>query len=406
MSSQTLRTVNPTTVVVAGCLISLIGYGVRGDFGLFLQPIQETRGWSRETFALALAVQNLLWGLGQPFAGAIADRFGSARVLIAGSLLYAAGVAGSSLMVTPLGFNLVMGVAVGFGLSGASFMIVLGALTRLLPPEKRSWALGLGTAAGSLGQFLFAPLGQGFLAAYGWQTALVLLGGSALAIVPLALALRGRGDDAAATVKPQSLTEALREAGGVRSYWLLIGGFFVCGFHVAFIQTHMPAYIADIGLPPSIGAWAIGLVGLFNVIGAYGAGVLAGKRSRKRILSGIYLGRAIVIAIFVLTPPSTASVLLFSATMGILWLSTVPPTSGLVALIFGPRYMTTLFGIVFFSHQVGAFLGVWLGGRIFDATGSYTLVWWISVALGVFAAAVHWPIVEQRVPRLAAAPAE
>lgn len=403
MSSKALRSINPMTVVVAGCLISMIGYGVRGDFGLFLPPIQETRGWSRETFALALALQNLLWGLGQPFAGAIADRFGTARVLIGGALLYAAGVAGSSMVATPLGFNLVMGVAVGFGLSGASFTIVLGALTRLLPPEKRSWALGLGTAAGSLGQFLFAPLGQGFLAAYGWQTALILLGGSALAIVPLAMALRGRGDETAHAVKPQGLGEALREAGGVRSYWLLIAGFFVCGFHVAFIQAHMPAYIKDVGLPASVGAWAIGLVGLFNVIGAYGAGVLATRRSRKRILSAIYLGRALVIAIFVLTPPSTASVLIFSAAMGVLWLSTVPPTSGLVALIFGPRYMTTLFGIVFFSHQVGAFLGVWLGGRIFDATGSYNAIWWISVALGIFAAVVHWPIVEQRVPRLAAA---
>ena len=238
MSSKAQRVINPMTIVIAGCLISLIGYGVRGDFGLFLQPIQETRGWSRETFALALAVQNLLWGLGQPFAGAIADRYGSARVLIAGAVLYALGVACSSLVTSPLGFNLVMGVAVGFGLSGASFMIVLGSFTRLLPPEKRSWALGLGTAAGSLGQFLFAPLGQAFLAAYGWQTALVLLGGSALAVVPLALALRGRRDETSSAVKPQSLTEALREAGSERSYWLLIAGFFVCGFHVAFIQTH------------------------------------------------------------------------------------------------------------------------------------------------------------------------
>jgi MFS family permease len=403
ISSKTVRTINPMTVVIAGCLISLIGYGIRGDFGLFLKPIQETRGWSREDFALALAVQNLLWGLGQPFAGAIADRFGSARVLIGGAVLYALGVACSSMAGTLLGFNLAMGVAVGFGLSGASFMIVLGSFTRLLPAEKRSWALGLGTAAGSLGQFLFAPLGQGFLTAYGWQTALILLGSSALAIVPLALALRGRGDEVAHAVKPQSLAQALHEAGRHRSYWLLVAGFFVCGFHVAFIQVHMPAYIKDIGLPASIGAWAIGFVGLFNVIGAYGAGVLAGKRSRKRILSGIYFGRAMVIAIFVLTPPSTASVLIFSAAMGILWLSTVPPTSGLVALIFGPRYMTTLFGIAFFSHQVGAFLGVWLGGRIFDATGSYNLMWWISVGLGLAAAAIHWPIVERPVPRLAAA---
>ena len=403
MSSKVTRVVNPMTVVIAGCLISLIGYGVRGDFGLFQKPVIDTYGWSREDFALALAIQNLLWGLGQPFAGAIADRFGSARVLIGGAVLYALGVACSSMTGTLLGFNLTMGVAVGFGLSGASFMIVLGSFTRLLPAEKRSWALGLGTAAGSLGQFLFAPLGQGFLTAFGWQTALILLGSSALAIVPLALALRGRSDESAHAVKPQSLGEALHEAGRHRSYWLLVAGFFVCGFHVAFIQVHMPAYIKDLGLPASLGAWAIGFVGLFNVIGAYGAGVLAGKRSRKRILSAIYFGRAVVIAIFVLTPASPTSVLIFSAAMGILWLSTVPPTSGLVALIFGPRYMTTLFGIAFFSHQVGAFLGVWLGGRIFDATGSYNVMWWISVGLGLAAAAIHWPIVERPVPRLAAA---
>jgi MFS family permease len=393
-----LRT--PALIVTAGALVSLIGYGVRGDFGLFLQPMLETRGWSRETFALALAIQNLMWGLGQPFAGAIADRYGSGRVLVGGALLYAAGIALGAVVEGPIALHVTFGIMTGLGLSGASMFIVLGAFGRLLAPERRSWAAGLATAAGSLGQFLFAPIGQGFIAAWGWETALVLLAIAALPIVPIALALRSHSETTN-TQAQQSLGAALREASAHKSYWLLIAGFFVCGFHVAFIQVHMPAYITGAGLSASLGAWAIGVVGLFNTIGAYVAGVLAGRRSKKNLLSAIYLGRAVVIALFVLTPISTASVLIFSAAMGLLWLSTVPPTSGLVALMFGPRYMSMLFGVVFFSHQIGAFLGVWLGGWAYDALGSYDLVWWISIALGVFSAAVHWPITE-RPARLAA----
>jgi len=386
-----LRT--PALIVTAGALISLIGYGVRGDFGLFLQPMLETRGWSRETFALALALQNLMWGLGQPFAGAIADRYGTGRVLAGGALLYAAGIALGAMVEGSIALHVTFGIMTGLGLSGASMFIVLGTFARLLPPERRSWAAGIATAAGSLGQFLFAPVGQGFIAAWGWQTALILLAVAALPMLPIALALRSRTETTA--VQQQSLGEALREASTHKSYWLLIAGFFVCGFHVAFIQVHMPAYIAGAGLSPSVGAWAIGFVGLFNTIGAYAAGVLAGRRSKKNLLAAIYLGRAVVIALFILTPISTASVLTFSAAMGLLWLSTVPPTSGLVALMFGPRYMSMLFGVVFFSHQIGAFLGVWLGGWAYDALGSYDLVWWISIGLGIFSAAVHWPIAER-----------
>jgi MFS family permease len=395
------RLITPGRIVAAGAIVSLIGYGVRADFGLFQDPMLATRGWSRETFALALALQNLMWGLGQPFAGAIADRCGAGRVLAGGAVLYAAGIALGAVVEGPLALHLTLGVMTGLGLSGASMFIVLGAFGRLLPPERRVWASGIATAAGSLGQFLFAPIGQGFIAAWGWPVALMLLAAAALPIIPVALALRSRSEPAAALQAEQSLGAALREASAHKSYWLLIAGFFVCGFHLAFIQVHMPAYIAGFGLNASVGAWAIGLVGLFNTIGAYAAGVLAGRRSKKNLLSAIYLSRAVAIALFVLTPVSVPSVLAFSAAMGLLWLSTVPPTSGLVALMFGPRYMSMLFGLVFLSHQIGAFIGVWLGGWAYDAFGSYTLVWWISVGLGVASAAVHWPIAE-RPARLAA----
>jgi MFS family permease len=384
----------PALIVTAGAVVSLIGFGIRADFGLFQDPMLATRGWSRETFALALAVQNLMWGLGQPFAGAIADRHGCGRVLAGGALLYAAGIALGAVVEGSAALHVTLGIMTGLGLSGASMFIVLGAFGRLLPPERRAWAAGIATAAGSLGQFLFAPIGQGFIAAWGWQTALVLLAVAALPMIPIAAALRSRSAPAAAEA-PQSLGAALREATTHKSYWLLIAGFFVCGFHLAFIQVHMPAYIAGFGLSPSVGAWAIGLVGLFNTVGAYTAGVLAGRRSKKNLLSAIYLGRAAVIAIFMLTPVSVPSVLIFSAAMGLLWLSTVPPTSGLVALMFGPRYMTTLFGVVFLSHQIGAFIGVWLGGWAYDAFGSTAPVWWISVGLGIASAAVHWPIAER-----------
>jgi len=389
------KLVTPARVVIAGAIVSLISYGVRADFGLFQDPMLATRGWSRETFALALAIQNLMWGLGQPFAGAIADRYGAGRVLAGGALLYAAGIALGAVVEGSFALHLTLGVMTGLGLSGASMFIVLGAFGRLLPPERRAWASGIATAAGSLGQFLFAPIGQGFIAAWGWPVALVLLAAAALPIIPVAAALRSCSEPAVAQEQQQTLGAALREASAHRSYWLLIAGFFVCGFHLAFIQVHMPAYIAGFGLSPAVGAWAIGFVGLFNTVGAYAAGVLAGRRSKKNLLSAIYLGRALVIALFVLTPVTTLSVLAFSAAMGLLWLSTVPPTSGLVALMFGPRYMSMLFGVVFFSHQIGAFIGVWLGGWAYDAYGSYTLVWWISVGLGIASAALHWPIAER-----------
>ncbi len=403
-SAQTALTWRtPLLVIIVGCTIALLNFGVRSGFGLFLEPISAANGWGREVFAFAIAIQTVLWGFGQPFAGAIADRYGSGRVLAGGAVLYAFGVALTAYSTTPAVLNLTLGVLLGLGLAGTSFTVALAAIARMVPPEKRSWALGIGTAAGSLGQFLMVPLGQAFIAAYGWAFALILLSLFALAIVPLATVLAGKAPEGSGV--QQSLSQALKEAGGQRSYWLLIFGFFVCGFHVSFIQTHLPAYIVDRGLDPATGAWALALVGLANVVGSYTAGVLGGKRSKKYLLSFIYGARAVVIAVFVMLPMTEISVLVFAFAMGLLWLSTVPLTSGLVAQIFGPRYMATLFGIVFFSHQVGGFLGVWLGGRLFDATGSYDIVWWISLGLGIFAAIVHWPIDERPLARVAPAPA-
>jgi MFS family permease len=382
----------------AGCLIALISFGVRAGFGLFLAPMSDAMGWGREVFALAIAIQNLVWGLGQPLAGGLADCYGPARVLIAGGIAYALGVWLMSVSATPLMINLSAGLLVGIGLAGASFAVVLAAIGRSVPEEQRSWAFGLGTAAGSLGQFLLVPLGQGFIAAYGWQTALTLMSLVALLMVPLSAPLAGK--PAASQGPQQSLSEALREAAAHRGYKLLVTGFFVCGFHVAFIQTHLPAYIVDMGVPAAIGAAALALVGLFNIVGSYTAGVLGGRHSKKDLLAGLYFTRSIVIALFVTIPMTTTTVLVFSAAMGLLWLSTVPLTSGLVAQIFGPRYMATLFGIVFLSHQVGSFLGVWLGGYLYDLYGSYDVIWWLSIALGLVAALLHWPIDEREVPRL------
>jgi MFS family permease len=379
---------------------------VRSSFGLFTAPVSEAQGWGREVFALAIAIQNLLWGLGQPFAGALADRFGSARVLAAGGILYAAGVALMAVASTPLQFNLTAGVLIGLGLAGGSFTIVMAALARRVPPERRSWAMGTATAAGSLGQFLMAPLGQAFILAYGWQTALLLLACGVAVVPALATAMAGgHGGSVGAGEVDLGLKETLARAFGHRSYQLLIAGFFVCGFHVAFITVHLPPYLSDLGLPPWLGGWSIAIIGLANVVGSYSAGVIGGRYSKRWLLATIYGLRSLVIALFVLLPPTTTSVILFAVAIGLLWLSTVPPTSGLVAVMFGTRYMATLFGLVFFSHQVGSFLGIWLGGLAYERYGSYDAVWWIGVVLGVFAALVHVPIAERPAPRFAPAPA-
>src|SRR5215208_7640187 len=335
----------PVVIIICGCLIALITYGLRTSFGLFVEPLSEGRGWSREVFALAIAIQNILWGLGQPFAGAIADRYGSARVLAVGGVIYAAGVALMAVSTTPLAFNLTAGVLVGLGLSGGSFTIVIAAFSRLVPEDRRSWSMGIATAAGSLGQFVFAPVGQAFISSYGWATALLLLACFGATVPLLAAALRSSDAGEATGSVELPAREAVREAFGHGSYLLLVAGFFVCGFHVAFITTHLPAHIADVAghshgghmgmntAGPAVAAWALALIGLFNIVGSYASGVLGGRHSKRRLLAGIYLARAVVIALFITLPPTPAVVLVFAAAMGVLWLSTVPLTSGLVAVM-------------------------------------------------------------------------
>ena len=396
----------PALLVAAGCLIATITFGVRACFGLFTAPLSELRGWDREAFALAIAIQNLAWGLGQPVAGAVADRFGAGRVLAAGGLVYGAGVALMAASSSAAALTITGGVLVGLGIAGGSFTIVIAAFSRLVEPSRRSWAIGLATAAGSMGQFLFAPLGQGFISAYGPATALVLLSGFLVLVPVLARSLTGRGDEQEVLTGTQpTIRGALREATAHPSYLMLNAGFFVCGFHIAFITTHLPPYLGDRGLSSGLAAWSLSLIGLFNVIGAYSSGILAGAHSRRLLLSGIYLARGVAFAIFLLVPTSTGSVLLFSALIGLLWLSTVPPTSGLVALMFGTRHVGMLFGVVFLSHQVGAFAGALLGGSIYGATGSYDAMWIVCIALSLVAAIVHLPIRERAAAEPAPSPA-
>ena len=388
-------------VLIAGCTISVVTFGIRASFGLFTAPLSEAHGWSREIFAFAIAVQNLAWGIALPLAGVIVDRFGPARVLAVGGVVYAIGTLWMAYADSGLTMTLSAGVLIGLALGGASTFTVLAAFARLVPESHRSWALGLGTAAGSLGQFLIAPLGQAFIVAYGWRMALVLLGLMALSVPILAGALRDRGDMKAARAAAAvgfDAGAAVRRAFAHRSYVLLVMGFFTCGFQVAFITVHLPPYLSDLGADASLAGWAIGTIGLFNVIGAYASGILGGKYPKRYLLALIYIIRSLVIALFVLLPFSTPGVLLFSAVIGLLWLSTIPPTSGLVVVMFGTRYVATLYGFVFLSHQVGSFIGVWLGGILYEQTGSYDMIWWLSVALGAFSALVHLPIKEAAAP--------
>ncbi len=404
-TSISFRRFTVIAVIAAACLISLIGFGIRSSFGLYLEPITTERGWSRETFALALAIQNLLWGMGVPVAGAIADRFGTSRVIALGAVAYAAGVAGMALSDTALTLYLTGGLFVGLGVAFASFSLVLAAIARVIGPERRSLALGLGTAAGSMGQVLFSPINQTLIANYGWFDSLLVMSVVALVLVPLAFSLpRGtaaKGEPAS----NQGLTEALGEAMRHRSYLLLTAGFFVCGFHVAFITAHFPTYVTDLGLSAHAGAYALSLVGLFNILGSLLSGAFGQRYTKKLGLSAIYSGRALIILGLLLAPANELTVYLFAAAMGLLWLSTVPLTTGIVAQIFGLRFMATLFGIVFLSHQVGSFLGVWLGGLLYDQTGSYDAMWWAGVGFGIFAALVHLPINDTPLARLRTAQA-
>lgn len=384
------------TIIIAGCIIAALSFGARTSYGLFLQPITESREWSREIFGFALALQNLIWGASQPVAGALADKYGTARVLAVGGLLYAAGLVMSATADTPLLFDVGAGILVGLGVAACSFTIVIAAFGRVVTESQRSIAFGIGTASGSLGQFLISPLSQVMMDSYGWEQTLFILAGAMLLVPLLAWFLRGKSVRDPADVRPDiSLTQTIAQAFGHRSYILLTAGFFVCGFQIAFMVVHLPPYIADLGLDASVGAWALAIIGFFNVLGALIAGYIGSKYSKPYFLALLYIGRSVLTVWFILTPPSATSVFIFAALMGLMWLSTVPPTSGLVAVMFGPRYMATLFGFVFFSHQVGSFIGVWLGGYLYDTYGNYDGVWWLSVLLGLFAAIVHWPISEK-----------
>lgn len=393
----------PTLVIIAACLISMIGFGTRSIFGLFLEPMTLANGWSRETFALALAIQNLMWGIGVPIAGAVSDRFGPARVIGLGAIVYAAGVYGMSVSESGSMFYLTGGLLTGVGVAFTAFSLAMAAMAKVVSPDQRSFVLGLGTAAGSLGQVIFSPLSQGFIASFGWQQALVLQAGIALVLIPLALLLpNGHANAAGNAGDQQSLKGALGEAMGHRGFVLLTTGFFVCGFHVAFIAVHFPAYVKDLGLSATVGAWSLAIIGFFNIAGSFLSGIIGQRYSKKSTLSWIYLARAVVICALLLLPKTPTTIYLFSAFMGLLWLSTVPLTTGIVAQVFGVRYLATLFGVVFLSHQLGSFIGVWMGGRLYDSTGSYDAMWWAGVFFGVVAAFVHWPINEKPLQRVAA----
>lgn len=390
----------PILVIIAGCLISLVGFGVRSTFGLFLEPVTVANGWSRETYGMAMALQNLFWGLGLPVAGLLADRFGSGRVIIAGALAYFAGVYGMAVSTDATMLNLSAGILSGLGIAFSAFTLAMASMARVVGPEKRSLILGIGTASGSFGQVVFSPLGQGFMNAWGWQSALFALAGITLVLIPLALALPNSRASGDRDTEQQSAVQALTEALTHRGYLLLTIGFFVCGFHVAFITVHFPSYIRDLGMDPDIGAYSLALIGLANIAGSFLSGIVGQHFSKKLGLSIIYFARAIVIAMLLFSAKTPFMVLLFSGLMGILWLSTVPLTTGIVAQVFGVQYMATLFGIVFLSHQLGSFLGVWLGGRLYDQTGSYDGMWIAGIVLGVLAALIHLPIDEMPLARL------
>jgi len=388
-------------VLVSGVVCLILAMGIRQSFGVFLTPIAMDLQVGRQVFGLAIAVQNLLWGLAQPFSGALADKFGAVRVTIAGSLLYAAGLALAALATDPLGLGITLGVFVGVALAGTTYGTVLGAVGRVVPAEQRSLAFGLCTAAGSFGMFAIVPGAQALLDGLGWRETFLLLAIAISALVPMALGFRQSDRRIGRATSGQSIAAAIREAGVHSGYLLLNAGFFVCGFHVAFVATHLPAFLADKGLPPSVSAWSLALIGLFNIIGSYTFGLLGGRLRQKWVLAAIYFARTVVIALFLALPVSGTTAIAFGAAMGFLWLGTVPLTSGIVARVFGVRYLSMLYGVVFASHQVGAFLGAWGGGFAYDVLGSYDTIWLASIALAVFAGFVHLPIRDEPLPRLA-----
>jgi len=396
-SDQAPAPLSMTQVLLCGAMVVTLSMGIRHGFGLWLAPITMDRGWTRETFAFAIAVQNIAWGLAGPVAGMVADRWGAWRVLIVGALLYAGGLVAMALATSGLGFTGSAGLLIGIAQSGTTYAVVYGVIGRNVAAEKRSWAMGATAAAGSFGQFLMVPVESWLIGHWGWQNALFVLGTLALAILPLTFGLKEPARPAHAV--QQSAGQAAREAFGHGSFRWLMAGYFVCGFQVVFIGIHLPSYLKDKGLGPEVATTALALIGLFNVIGTYTVGVLGQRLAKRHILSAIYALRALAIVVFISVPLTPLGVYVFASVMGLLWLSTVPPTNAVVAQIFGVQYLSMLGGFVFFSHQVGSFLGVWLGGKLYDATGSYTVVWWLAVALGVFAAIVNQPVRESPIAR-------
>jgi len=398
-NSQTWKT--PVIVLVAGCLVSVVGFGVRSGMGLYLDPMTVELGWTRETYALAMALQNIMWGIGLPIAGAIVDRHGPVWVIAGGAVIYAIGIWGMTLSDTSGMLYLTGGVLTGAGIAFTSFTLAIAAMVRAVGPERRSLVMGLGTAAGSVGQITLSPFAQSMIGQFGWNNALLIMGACTLCIIPLALLLPNHAKFDEPDTVDLTLTAALMEAFRHRGYVLLTIGFFVCGFHVTFIMVHLPAYVVDLGLSGSVAAWCLALIGVFNIIGSISVGLYGQRHSNSNGLSFIYAGRAIVIAALLLLPKTEFTLYLFSCAMGLLWLSTIPLTTGVVTRIFGVRYMATLFAVVFFSHQIGSFIGVWLGGYIHDLTGTYDAVWQTGIVLGIVAAVLHVPIDEKPLRRAA-----
>ncbi|WP_312794111.1 MFS transporter [Tianweitania sp.] len=405
---QTQQNGLPWLIIICGCLVAALTFGPRSAMGFYQLPLLAEKGWDRTTFSLAMALQNLAWGFGTPIFGALADRYGTWRVLALSGIIYCAGLVMMATATSPGMLYLGGGIMVGLGVASGSFGIVLAAFARNVVPERRSFVFGLGTAAGSAGMFLFAPLSQGLIEAYGWYQSLLIMAGMMLLLPFIAIPLRGNSKSGLAqqAVYEQTMGAALKEALGHRSYNLLVAGFFVCGFQVAFITAHFPAYIADLGIEARYAVLALALIGFFNIIGSLSAGAIAQRYSKPHFLAWIYFGRSVLVTAFLLLPQSPASVIVFAVLMGLLWLSTVPPTNGLVAIMFGTRHLGLLGGIAFFSHQIGSFLGVWLGGYLYDRIGSYDPVWWLGVVLGLFAAVMHLPIREKPVERPTLAAAE
>jgi MFS family permease len=395
----------PALIIGFGCIIAVLSFGPRSAFGFFLPPISAANHWGRDVFAFALAIQNLLWGVGQPLAGMVADRYGTARVLCGGGLMYAAGLALMGYSSSAPTLDISAGVLIGFGLAGTSFTLTLAALGKLVPPQWRSRAFGFGTAAGSFGQFVFSPTAVALMDAFGYRATLLIFAACMLAVLPLSTALMTPRADATKEAAPQSLWQAVSEAFRHRSYLLLVLGYFTCGFQLAFITVHLPAYLVDRGLSAQIGGWTIACIGLFNIVGSLSAGWLGDRMPKRYLLSLIYFGRAAAILAFISFPVTPVTCVVFGATMGLMWLSTVPPTSGIIAIMFGTRWLGTLAGFAFVSHQVGGFLGVWLGGLVYDRLGSYDLVWYLAILFGLLSGVINLPIVEKPVQRIAAAPA-